>query len=520
MGRTYHQGEMIIRLPGDESLPWDQVTVTELPDDDLIVRAFEGDGTVNLVCCASITVPESVLDELHACGGEGVIVPRTAPENTVTLIEHDGIYVWTVPAASDAPITSDPPVTFGPPATSGAPGTPADPDPAAIGGIRTVAFRRPSGTRPAALIGSGRTPGLPTRVRAAIFRLPSVAAAALVRTVETAIVHPGLITITDQNPLSWRRFRIGDVTPPATPGVVRVLLLVHGTFVTTVGGFGVLESNDDAKAFLDSMLGRYDAVLGFTHRTLSESPKHNADELRQALASLAAEVRDRFGGATLAVDVVTHSRGALVARSFVELTAPVDGVGIEKLIMVAGPNAGTLLAAPTNWRTLLDLWTALAADVARQWAGPIAENVTRESLSLVAACAKAVIAQAVDAQNLPGLASMRPSDNPFLDELNAPGGGAVRPPYRTVVTDFEPDQIVGPQNPVGDALERLADDVVDPLMGTANDLVVNTDSMSEIDGTSLPGPSVAIVPSSTGTQHLSYFVDRESLRMIEGELRR
>ena len=49
----------------------------------------------------------------------------------------------------------------------------------------------------------------------------------------------------------------------------RILLLVHGTFSSTIGGFGQLGGTPAGKKLLGSPKDRYDVGLGYDHLTLS-----------------------------------------------------------------------------------------------------------------------------------------------------------------------------------------------------------------------------------------------------------
>lgn len=69
----------------------------------------------------------------------------------------------------------------------------------------------------------------------------------------------------------------------------------------------------------------------------------NAEELLAQLRALVPQ-------SGVDADAVTQSRGALVLRSLVEqLLPPGDKLAIRNAAMVAGPNAGTLLAKSPNW---------------------------------------------------------------------------------------------------------------------------------------------------------------------------
>ena len=96
-----------------------------------------------------------------------------------------------------------------------------------------------------------------------------------------------------------------------------MLLLIHGTFSKTsspVEGFG--------PEFLGWAQKRYRAVLALDHWTLSKTPLDNAQMLAEQLRILAPEL---LTGRKL--DVITHSRGGLVARSFCGLLDHADAVG-------------------------------------------------------------------------------------------------------------------------------------------------------------------------------------------------
>jgi hypothetical protein len=114
--------------------------------------------------------------------------------------------------------------------------------------------------------------------------------------------------------------------------------------------------------------------------------------------------------------------------------------------------------------------------------------------------------------HIPGLAAMEP-DGPFIKGINAtqPGQPAAGTPWYVVSSDFEPklfdDRHEPPELP-RELVAKLADGLVDNLMGTSNDLVVNTASMTAVD---LPAGGGFIKDSlAFGTNgvvhHLNYFV--------------
>ena len=68
-------------------------------------------------------------------------------------------------------------------------------------------------------------------------------------------------------------------------------------------------------------LEKYRVVLGLDHWTLSKTPEDNARLLVDELRAFNADYLKRGS-----LDVITHSRGGLVARSFCELLGQADAV--------------------------------------------------------------------------------------------------------------------------------------------------------------------------------------------------
>jgi len=79
------------------------------------------------------------------------------------------------------------------------------------------------------------------------------------------------VHITDTDPSAWTRD--GDQSVPIrSDRATRILLMVHGTFSSTLGSFGSLGGTSEGKAFLKAAFRDYDVVIGWDHRTLSVSP--------------------------------------------------------------------------------------------------------------------------------------------------------------------------------------------------------------------------------------------------------
>ena len=190
------------------------------------------------------------------------------------------------------------------------------------------------------------------------YALPLFSGAAI-HALET-FVSPGLVRVTGTDPGTWRRCESLDELGLDPARTHRVLLLVHGTFDSTVGAFGGLTVTPEGRAFLDRALTDYDVVLGFDHRTLSVDPLANARDLADRLTAFRAHQ-------SVTVDVVGHSRGGLTARSLVEAVLPgTPWRGrVDRMVLLGATNAGTPFAAPERWSDLADVYTNLVAANAR-----------------------------------------------------------------------------------------------------------------------------------------------------------
>ena len=108
-------------------------------------------------------------------------------------------------------------------------------------------------------------------------------------------------------------------------------------------------------SFVD-LAGHYGGrVFAFNHPSMHHSPAQNVQTLLAQLKQhLPTAARPTF-------DLVTHSRGGLLARELCERRAELDpgGVGltIRRAVLVAGPNRGTILADGDNWIALADRYT-------------------------------------------------------------------------------------------------------------------------------------------------------------------
>lgn len=428
---------------------------------------------------------------------------RVAPdEDAVVLLEQDGVLSWRFPVGRTEPVRSSPDRRE------------------TAQGPRTIRFVLDEGPGRAGVQASvARAPGISmlAGVRAYVFKfVASVVAGEAVEFLERDI-RQGLVAIESATTTQgWRPIeQLSELTLPLDRPA-RILLMIHGTFSTTVGSFGALTTTPAGRRFLATALSSYDAVIGFDHPTLSVDPLDNATELLRRLSSVSLI-------AVPTLDVVCYSRGGLVARSLIEYLLPRSTwrANSGRVVFVGATNGGTLLAEPRNWHALLDLYTNLATACGRA-IGVVAGNVpaaeiVNGSLTGVAAFVKYLVSYAAQDNGVPGLAAMRP-DGDFIRRINQTQPGQPRPgtPWFVVSSDFEPGSAAGHDlertrlRRIRDALVTgVADTVVDQLLDVANDLVVDTASMSAIDSAAGCGfvEDTLALGTNPDVHHLGYFIE-------------
>jgi hypothetical protein len=289
---------------------------------------------------------------------------------------------------------------------------------------------------------------------------------------------------------------------PAYEG--RILLIVHGTFSESDAIFEQLTnaSNKPGIDLLGRASKRYEQILAFDHPTLSVSPMLNA-----------LEVARRFEGSRAEIDVISHSRGGLVARWWLETFD--RGQGKRRVVFLGAPLDGTSLAAPPRLRHVLSWFSNLNRVLAR--GAGIASSLI-PFLTVVACLAQftAIVSSLATEPMLdaavamiPGLASMsRTSNNCELNQLNA--GKKTSMDYFVIASHYRPE----------DPGWKFWEYFVDPLKRAAmfifpgeNDLVVDTEAMSRFCADVVPKDTYDFGATSK-VFHTNYFSQPETCERI------
>lgn len=296
---------------------------------------------------------------------------------------------------------------------------------------------------------------------------------------------PGKVEIGDDDSLlmpDWQQLRKG-----------RALLMIHGTFSTTEAAFSQLPSD-----FLNTLDQKYRGrIFAFDHPTMSNAPEENLDWF----------IRNIPDGTKLDLDIITHSRGGLVGRLISEklnqlkfnnesITLGQRHINVNRMVMVAPPNAGTILTNMKHMKTFIDCYTNLMS--------LLPPNIISTIFKAVIAVVKHLAANTV--QDLDGLQAMNPG-GAFLQFLNTPS-----PPlnpdtkYFAMASNFEPVKL---------GVKTAFDFLLDQIFGSHNDLVVPTAGVYENNGAVLfPIHERMVFSAADGVTHTGFFGEVETQRQL------
>jgi hypothetical protein len=329
-------------------------------------------------------------------------------------------------------------------------------------------------------------------------------------------VSEGWVTVASLNPAEWRNDEVSARTTP----VRRILLLVHGTFSNTAGSFGALGSTPAGRAILQCLIDRYDLVVGFDHRTLTDDPRVNAQRLLDALGALKLADDAEF-------DAIAFSRGGLVLRLLTEQLLPgralAEGRALlvpRRLVFVGCTNGGTSLARPENWKRMLDLYTnlVLAGTRAAGWIPGLGTGaaIAGEMVKSISAFVQAIAESAIGESRVPGIAAMRP-DSDVVQMLNEapinrsmPANGS----YCWVGASFDARQSAAAAGFAHGLRNYLLEDLADQLFREPNDLVVDCAMMANFGKHSTLVTGNHSLSLAQGIYHTIYFTSAELIECL------
>ena len=436
-------------------------------------------------------------------------VSLSANEGAVILIEQEGTYEWHFPEKTN--------IARGP--KRGRRGSRAVTH-------KTAAFRIPIGEGNPPKPGRGVRRGLRGPITNFIkgkvigFVLKFIvrkAVGAISNRLEKGVEAGPVIINSHNDAESWQRQPdyLSVKLPNDRPA--RILLLVHGTFSSTLGSYGALATHPAGQRFLESALVHYDAVLGYDHYTLSDTPDKNAEAIFNELLKLEAS------SAGIEIDAISFSRGGLVYRYLTEQIAPFENttLSFRKAIFVGCTNNGTELANDENWKNLVDFYTNMIAGGTRLLGfipgATLPAKIFSQSVKIIGSMVTYIAQEAVANSAVPGVAAMEPA-GAFVQAINTPPATRVQSgakSYYAIGSDFEPDGSTSAGKLGKRLVFKVADGVVDRLMGETNDLVVNNESMFIVDP--LPGARLAeslLFEDNNQIYHTVYFQQPAAARQL------
>jgi hypothetical protein len=233
-----------------------------------------------------------------------------------------------------------------------------------------------------------------------------------------------------------------------------------------------------------------------------------------------------MGDTNADVDVISHSRGGVVTRWWVE--ALDRGRGQRRVVFAASPLAGTGLASPANIRGAMDMAYNIGNAITKVSAAVpmlmFATGLFQIVTSVLRVAGKTPLADAVVAI-VPGLAGQsRVGNNYELLSLRSYANPHAARDYFFVVSNFESEKAGWKFWKVfrkGKLKMKLADIGTDTLFDGKNDLVVDTLSMTNLkDGLAIPDSQILDFDTQDKVFHTNYFEQARTLEFIRESFER
>lgn len=323
---------------------------------------------------------------------------------------------------------------------------------------------------------------------------------------------PGLFKINENFDLvDFRKDNELDLSRP-------VLLFIHGTASSLTGAYSDLKSTSVWQFIQEEYKNN---IIGFQHRTLTESPLNNVLELINLLPS------------KIKLHIISHSRGGLVGdilckydkrlpdsvKGFseevhiarLELEGRTEDVKnirelndkfkskeiqVDRFVRVASPSAGTSLAS-IKLENILNIFLNIIpfSDV----------NLGKTSLKKLI---KAIVKTKDNVDVLPGIEAMNPT-SPFMIVLNDK--------RQEAALDDHSLAVISGNSSIGFSLKGLVAIVTRLFFDKKNDMLVNTDSMYL--GVHRKNNIQYFFDQGVNVTHVTYFSKEETLKALQSALK-
>jgi hypothetical protein len=297
----------------------------------------------------------------------------------------------------------------------------------------------------------------------------------------------------------------------------RVLLIIHGTFSNCDNVLAGIQAAPNGTSFLRAAAAKYDLVLTFDHPTVGVSPAMNAFDLAALLRP-----------APKSLDIISHSRGGLVTRWFLEGFIDSGLRTQSRAVLVGSTIGGTSLASPARLRASMDYLANTGAVLGRianlGSAHPFlaaAGAMMKVFTSVTNFAAKTPMFDAAIAL-VPGLHGQSlVGNNQEILRLRANTGASATASgirYFAVRADFQPvDPGWNFLQYFSKPMQRAANWAADLVFDGPNDLVSDVGSMAHL-ADNVPITDVHDYGTTATVHHTNYFEQRATIDFIARSL--
>ena len=270
----------------------------------------------------------------------------------------------------------------------------------------------------------------------------------------------------------------------------KILLYVHGIIGDTESLLPSVLAKTTEDGQEKTLQEKYDLVLAFDYENINTTIQENAKLLRQRL-----EEAGLTANHTKQLDIVAHSMGGLVSRSFIEEEGGNEFV--QHLVMLGTPNAGSPWVKIQDWAV-----TALAIGLNQlsTVAWPI--NIITGLLVFLKASDRALDQMKIQSDFIQSIAK---NNDPKVQYTIVAGDRSIRP-EALVESGKNSSQI---QRLMRKLFGSAVDNVVDKVfMQQPNDIAVTTESIKSVSSQRNPQPRII---SPIACDHNSYFTSEAGL---------
>jgi pimeloyl-ACP methyl ester carboxylesterase len=272
----------------------------------------------------------------------------------------------------------------------------------------------------------------------------------------------------------------------------KILLYIHGFIGSTEGLLPSVLAKTTENGQQKTLQDKYDLVLAFDYENLKTTIQENAKLLKQRLEEVGLTANN---GKQL--DIVAHSMGGLVARTFIEQE---DGKHIvQHLVMLGTPNAGSPWPKIQDWA-----FTALGIGLNQlsRVAWPV--NIIAGLVAFLAANDHALKQMELDSDFIQSIAK---NIDPNIQYTIIAGDRSIRPEALQVEPGKNSSQIQRlMQKLFGSAVDSVVDKV---FLQQPNDIAVTLESIKRISLERNPKPR--IISPDAACDHLTYFSTQAGL---------